>query len=102
MTDFVKVANKKDLPSGRMMKVTANGTDVLLLNWAGKVHAYEHECPHAHAALSEGELDNGTLTCYLHGSQYDANTGAMKRGPTKRGLIKYEVKVSGEDILVKI
>ena len=34
-------------------------------------HAVYDECSHAQIALSEGELDDCTLECWLHGSRFD-------------------------------
>jgi nitrite reductase/ring-hydroxylating ferredoxin subunit len=44
-------------------------------------HACADRCPHAGATLSEGELENGVVTCPRHGSQFDVRTGQRLRGP---------------------
>jgi nitrite reductase/ring-hydroxylating ferredoxin subunit len=41
----------------------------------GGIHALEDRCTHAEVALSEGEVDDCTLECWLHGSRFDLRTG---------------------------
>ena len=40
-------------------------------------------------ALNEGTFDASTVTCPLHGSQFDVRTGAVLRGPAKNLLKTY-------------
>ena len=39
---------------------------------AGEVHALHDVCSHAEVPLSEGEVVDGTIECWLHGSSFDA------------------------------
>ena len=47
----------------------------------GRLHAIADRCPHAGAALSQGEADGAVLTCPGHGSRFDIRTGERVRGP---------------------
>lgn len=47
----------------------------------GTLYAVGDVCPHAGARLSQGALDRCTITCPLHGSQFDVRTGERLRGP---------------------
>lgn len=47
----------------------------------GVLYAAGDVCPHAGARLSQGTLDRSTITCPLHGSQFDVRTGERLRGP---------------------
>jgi nitrite reductase/ring-hydroxylating ferredoxin subunit len=46
--------------------------------------------------LSEGSLDGTTVTCPLHGAQFNVWTGAVLRGPAKDPLQTYRVNVDGD------
>lgn len=46
--------------------------------------------------MSEGTFDGSTVTCPLHGSQFNVRTGAVLRGPAKDPLKTYRVTVDGE------
>jgi nitrite reductase/ring-hydroxylating ferredoxin subunit len=52
--------------------------------------------PHRQGPLSEGSLDGTTVTCPLHGAQFNVWTGAVLRGPAKDPLKTYHVTVDGD------
>ncbi|HUG55731.1 MAG TPA: non-heme iron oxygenase ferredoxin subunit, partial [Candidatus Limnocylindrales bacterium] len=61
----------------------------------GAVYAAGDVCPHAGAKLSEGALDGATVTCPLHGSQFDVRSGERLRGPADVPVPTYRVAVEG-------
>jgi nitrite reductase/ring-hydroxylating ferredoxin subunit len=46
--------------------------------------------------LDKGKLEGSTVTCPLHGAQFDVTTGAVRRGPARDPLTTYRVTVDGE------
>ena len=64
----------------------------------GAVYAAADRCPHAGAVLSEGELEDRTITCPRHGSQFDVCTGERLRGPADTDIARYDVVVSGGQV----
>ena len=51
-------------------------TFVLFRDQQGKYGLLDRHCPHRQADLSVfGEIDDGVLTCHLHGWQFDLETG---------------------------
>ncbi len=98
---FVKVAEKDELSPGTMKGAKANSTHVLLVNLDGSYYAIGNICKHMQCELSGGTLKGEVITCPCHGSQYNVKTGAVVRGPTKAPEPAYEVKVEGEQVLVK-
>lgn len=58
--------------------------------------ATQARCTHRQGPLSEGTFDGSTVTCPLHGSQFNVRTGAVLRGPAKDPLKTYRVTVDGE------
>jgi Rieske Fe-S protein len=46
-------------------------------------------------------LEGTTVTCICHGSQFDAATGAVVRGPAERPLLAHRVRVVGDDLQVE-
>ena len=57
-------------------------------------------CTHRQGPLSEGSLDGSTVTCPLHGAQFNVWTGAVLRGPARDPLTTYSVTVEGEAEIV--
>jgi len=70
--------------------------DVAIFSVEGGFCATQAKCTHRQGPLSEGTLDGSTVTCPLHGAQFNVWTGAVLRGPAKDPLKTYRVTVDGE------
>ena len=81
-----------DVPPGSVLLVG----NVAVFNVAGRFCATQASCTHRGGPLNEGPIDDTTVTCPLHGSQFDVCTGAVLRGPAKEPLKTYRVIVEGE------
>lgn len=57
----------------------------------GTVKAFNASCPHAGTTVDPPQ--DGTITCPNHFSQFDAATGALRKGPASRGLAEVPVRV---------
>ena len=71
---FVKVAVKKDVVSGRLMSVEANGNAILLTNLGDHYYAIGDTCTHIGCMLSDGELTGENVKCVCHGSIFSLKT----------------------------
>src|SRR5262245_6050518 len=70
--------------------------NVAVFNVAGSLCATQARCTHRQGLLSEGKLEGSTVTCPLHGAQFNVCTGAVLRGPAAQPLKTYRVVVEGE------
>lgn len=61
-----------------------NGPVVLTQPQAGVIKAFDAACPHQGTTVDPPE--GGTITCPNHGSEFDATSGALKKGPAESGL----------------
>ncbi len=102
MTDFFKVARVDDLDEGELMAVDVDGEPVCLAKVHGRICAFTDECTHISGPLSEGELDGEVLTCPWHGAQFDVTTGKVLRGPARRDIATYAVKVEDNAVFVRL
>ncbi len=100
--DFVRVASVSDLADGEMKQVEAGGTAVLLSRVDGAYHACTAHCPHYGAPLATGVLVGSTVVCPWHHAAFDVCTGALDQPPALDALRTFEVKVDGDDILVRV
>jgi len=96
---FVKVASRAELPAGSAKIVEAGGKQIALFNAGGAFYAIDNTCKHRGGSLAEGDLDGTSVTCPLHGWEYDVTTGANLDDP-KVKLGCYPVKIDGDDILI--
>jgi broad specificity phosphatase PhoE len=120
--DFKRVASLADLPPGSLRRIEHEHRETLLVRSAdGEVYALNNRCSHMRAHLHEGVLDGTVVTCPLHGSQFQATSGALVRGPQcgthwtanygqpgralspieGGALPTYEVRIEGDDVLLR-
>src|SRR5262245_4175218 len=81
-----------EVPPGSVLLVG----DCAVFNIEGGFCATQAMCTHRQGPLSEGSLDGTTVTCPLHGAQFNVWTGAVLRGPAEEPLKTYRVAVDGD------
>jgi uncharacterized protein YbjT (DUF2867 family)/nitrite reductase/ring-hydroxylating ferredoxin subunit len=70
--------------------------DAAVFNVGARLCATQDKCTHRQGPLSKGKLDGSTVTCPLHGSQFNVCTGEVLRGPATDPLKTYRVILDGE------
>lgn len=98
---YQKVATKKDLKEGGMLKVDAFGKSVLLSMVNGEVYAIDAVCSHEGGPLEDGILDGFEVECPWHGSRFEIRTGEVRNPPADTPQLAYEVKIDGDGIMIK-
>src|SRR5918999_344314 len=99
--DFVKVADTKDIQSSQMKEVEVNGEKICVVNVEGKFYAIGSICTHEGGPLADGTLDGYEVECPWHNSKFDVRTGEVTSPPASEPEPAYEVKVDGNNILIK-
>src|SRR5918997_4027909 len=89
----VPVAGTEDVAPGTMLMVQVDGTDILLVNLDGTIRALQGVCSHEYFELDKGFLTGDTLTCALHLSRFDLETGEALDPPAQVPLALYPVAV---------
>ncbi|MFZ0896126.1 MAG: non-heme iron oxygenase ferredoxin subunit [Candidatus Nitrosopolaris sp.] len=99
--DFVKVADTNDIKPSQMKAVEVDGENICVVNVEGKCYAIGNVCTHEGGPLADGTLDGYEVECPWHGSKFDVRTGKVTRSPANKPELTYEIKVEGNDILVR-
>ena len=73
---------------------------VAVVRAEGEVFALHDVCSHEEVPLSEGEVYDHTVECWLHGSCFDLRTGKPTGPPATKPVATYPVKIDGDDVLV--
>jgi 3-phenylpropionate/trans-cinnamate dioxygenase ferredoxin subunit len=102
MRGFVKVCTLSELADESALQVEIGGTPVCLARSQGEVMALLDECSHADVALSDGEVEAGTVECWLHGSRFDLRTGKPTGLPATAAVPVYPVRIDGDDVYVAV
>jgi len=79
-SNFVKVADLKDVPEGTPKAVKVGGRSIALFQHQGSFYATDNQCPHMGYPLTRGRVRNGVLTCDWHGWSYDMKGGGCFTG----------------------
>jgi 3-phenylpropionate/trans-cinnamate dioxygenase ferredoxin component len=66
----------------------------------GDFHALYDVCSHAEVALSEGEVVDGEIECWLHGSTFSLKTGKPSCLPAVDPVPVYPTKIEGDVVYV--
>ena len=84
--------------------VQVDGTNILLVHDAnGNFHATQGICTHEYFELDKGFLTDGTLTCALHLSRFDLETGEALDPPAELPLALYPVAVvEGDQVILEL
>ena len=85
-----------------MQLVQVDGTDVLLVNSGGEVHALQGICSHEYFELDKGFLTGDSITCALHLSRFDLETGEALDPPAELPLAKYGVVLEDGQISLEL
>jgi 3-phenylpropionate/trans-cinnamate dioxygenase ferredoxin component len=99
---FVKVCALADVPDEGALAVEVEDTPVAVVRLGDDVFALRDVCSHAEVALSEGDVYNHTIECWLHGSCFDLRTGKPTNPPATQPVPTYRVKIEGDDVYVSL
>jgi len=92
-----------EVPDGTMKMAYVDGTDqVLVVHTNGELHATQGICSHEYFELDKGFLTAGTLTCALHLSRFDLESGEPLDPPAELPLAVYPVVVEDGRILIEV
>ena len=75
MSEWIKVADLKDLTRRRKHMVTVDGEDIALFLVGEKVFALQDTCIHKQRSLSKGVILYGRVICPGHQWAFDVDTG---------------------------
>ena len=102
MTDYQRACSLSDLPETGALGVEVAGVPVAVVRTDGEVFALHDVCSHEEVALSDGEIYDHTVECWLHGSCFDLRTGKPTGPPATKPVATYQVKIDGGDVLVAL
>lgn len=76
-----QITTLDELKKEKLVGVQVAGVELIAISCGGQINVYEGTCPHQGTLLSEGEIENGRLTCRGHGWQFHCGSGAKIDDP---------------------
>ena len=102
MSEFHRACALSQLPDKGAIGVEVAGVPIVVVRTEGEVYALHDVCSHEEVPLSEGEVYDQTVECWLHGSCFDVRSGKPTGPPATKPVATYPVKIEGDDVLVAI
>jgi 3-phenylpropionate/trans-cinnamate dioxygenase ferredoxin component len=99
---FLRACALADVPEEGALGVDVAGVPVAVVRAGGEVFALHDVCSHEEVPLSEGEIYDCTVECWLHGSCFDLRTGDPTGPPATVPVPVYPVKIEGGDVFVAL
>jgi 3-phenylpropionate/trans-cinnamate dioxygenase ferredoxin subunit len=102
VTGFTRACALSEVPEDGALGVEISGVPVAIVRAGGEVFAIRDVCSHEEVPLSEGEVYDQTVECWLHGSCFDLRSGKPTGPPATKAVPVYQVKIDGDDVCVAI
>ena len=101
---FQRACSLAEVPTDEALGVNIGAYGVAVARDGDEVFAIQDLCSHAAVALSEGEVEDCTVECWLHGSRFDLRTGKPTGLPATEPVATFPVEVrdtpDGPDVYV--
>jgi 3-phenylpropionate/trans-cinnamate dioxygenase ferredoxin subunit len=98
----VVVGRTDDVAPGTMQMVQVEGTDILVVNLEGRFHAMQGICSHEYFELDKGFITGDSITCALHLSRFDIESGEALDPPAELPLAIYPVVIDEGQIVLEL
>lgn len=90
------------LAEGKPVRIEKDGESICVTRIGSEVFAIGDTCSHSDASLSEGDITDFKIECWLHGAEFDLRTGEALTPPAVAPLHTYGVHVDGDSVTVEI
>ena len=100
--EFTRACALSEVPAEGAIGVEVAGEPIAVACAEGEIYAIRDVCSHAEVPLSEGEVYDHTIECWLHGSCFDLRTGKPTGYPATEPVPVYPVMIEGDDVYVAL
>ncbi|SED22839.1 3-phenylpropionate/trans-cinnamate dioxygenase ferredoxin subunit [Nocardioides exalbidus] len=90
---FERVCALDEVRPDEGLAVTLGRYEIVVARDGDEVFALENECSHAAVALSEGEVADCQIECWLHGSTFDLRTGKPTTLPATEAVATFPIEL---------
>jgi len=94
---FASACALADVPTDEALAVIIGDHEVAIARHGDEVFALDNLCSHAAVALSEGEVADCQIECWLHGSMFDLRTGKPTNLPATMAVATFPIEIRDVD-----
>ena len=102
MANWVRIADAGDVSDGEINAYTVGDKQVAVANLSGELRAFDDTCTHQGCSLAEGDLEDTTVECPCHGSQFDIVTGEVVEGPATEPIDVFDAREDAGELQVSV
>jgi 3-phenylpropionate/trans-cinnamate dioxygenase ferredoxin subunit len=104
MSEFIPAAKVGEVIDPGSLLVEIDDRLIVLIHAADHWYALDDVCTHDGGPLSDGPIDvaDGSIACPRHGAKFALATGAAMTMPATKPTVAHEVKVEGDQVLVRL
>ncbi len=102
MPEFIKVTSKSELADGAKQLIEVDDQLVILFRVGDEFYCIDDVCTHDGGTLSDGDHEGCEIECPRHGAKFDIRSGKATCMPATQDTTSHEVKIDGDDVLVKL
>ena len=96
-----RAAAVAELVENQATRVVLDGVPIAVVkDSAGTIHAIGDTCTHGEISLSEGFVEDETLECWAHGSQFSLVTGKPLNLPAYEPVPVFSVEIIDGDVYI--
>ncbi|WP_141013213.1 Rieske (2Fe-2S) protein [Nocardioides sambongensis] len=99
---FHRACALTDIPEDEGLAVDLEELTVVLARDGEDVYALQDLCSHAAVPLSEGEVADCQIECWLHGSMFDLRSGKPTNLPATEPVATFPVDLRDGDVYVDV
>ena len=93
MSNWSTLCATSDVQMGTVKKFDVDGVEIALAHTPEGFFAIEDTCTHAEVSLSEGELSDCSIECWMHGAKFDLRTGAALTPPATVAVKTFPIDI---------
>lgn len=97
---FQRACDVNEVHHDQALAVTIGDIEVAVARDGEEFFALQDLCSHASVALTEGEVADCQIECWLHGSMFDLRTGKPTTFPATEPVATFPVDVRPDGVYV--
>ena len=101
MAEYVFAIKAGDVQTGQIVALTLDDVPIAFTRLDGRIVAFGDVCTHDDGPLAEGTIEGDCVVCPRHGAYFNLYTG-KPTFPAPYPIPIYEIKIDGDDVLVKL
>jgi 3-phenylpropionate/trans-cinnamate dioxygenase ferredoxin component len=98
----IPVALAEAIKPGDLGVAEVGSLRIAIANVDGRFYAFDDTCTHEQCSLSEGILEETTVTCPCHGAQFDVRDGRVVALPAPLPVATYPARIVDGTIVIEV